>query len=273
MAQKVTITTGLGFNWDLDQNGFPVFTQKNIAFVNSLISNDSNYSKVNDPTSPKYADSYAKLLLDIKSSRQRINSVTRDVIYKIVKSIDTTDSTHLSSMGRTGENYGIDRTVDEIMRIMAKPAPSDLETRFKNKDATLVSDIALAATNLRNNFSFASKFCTYISQYLYNGDFCKYDKVVQEILPYYAYMYIDSNDVECTKYYRINKKRRKESIVESEFKNKNNYDGYRKYIDKIIAGIKIQSNIATTYAQFDSILWYYFKGRDYRINNAMSCIK
>lgn len=36
------------YEFDLDQNGFPVFSDKNIAFVNGLVNNDSNYTWI-DP--------------------------------------------------------------------------------------------------------------------------------------------------------------------------------------------------------------------------------
>ena len=43
----------------------------------------------------------------------------------------------------------------------------------------------------RYTFSFASKFCTYVSRYLYNSDdYCIYDNVLCNALPYYAWAYL-----------------------------------------------------------------------------------
>lgn len=33
------------YQFDLDQNGVPLFTDKNIAFVNGMVENDSNYNQ------------------------------------------------------------------------------------------------------------------------------------------------------------------------------------------------------------------------------------
>lgn len=45
------------YEFDLDQNSFPVFSDKNIAFVNGLVNNDSNYTWIDQGTiHDKYVD-------------------------------------------------------------------------------------------------------------------------------------------------------------------------------------------------------------------------
>lgn len=45
------------YEFDLDQSGFPVFSDKNIAFVNGLVNNDSNYTWIDQGTiHDKYVD-------------------------------------------------------------------------------------------------------------------------------------------------------------------------------------------------------------------------
>ena len=50
------------YEFDTDSNGFPVFTRKNIAFLQALIENDSDYRISYDYDNEKFESSYAGLL-------------------------------------------------------------------------------------------------------------------------------------------------------------------------------------------------------------------
>lgn len=107
----------------------------------------------------------------------------------------------------------------------------------------------------RYTFSFASKFCTYVSQALYQTDaYSVYDKVLHDILPYYAWAYLGER-----RYFA-----KKKSRVDVEFGIKKREDGsYQRYRDFIDA-IRRRSEELTGYPisrrDFDLLLWYYFKG-------------
>lgn len=62
-------------------------------------------------------------------------------------------------------------------------------------DASLVDEIAKALYKSDGGgpytFSFASKFCTFVSNALYDNDkYSIYDKVLNNVLPYYAWAYL-----------------------------------------------------------------------------------
>ena len=61
---------------------------------------------------------------------------------------------------------------------------------------------------------------------------------------------------------------RNESLV-STLKQNKDYSGYRELINKIIAGVKKKIGVSITYADFDHMVWYYFKGSKSKIISAM----
>jgi len=115
----------------------------------------------------------------------------------------------------------------------------------------LVNQIAGAIPG-RYTFSFASKYCTYWSRYLLEADgYSIYDKILREILPYYAWVYIGENHMA-----------RKQSKIEKEFgqRNRGDYLGYRNLIDRIRREVECRTGYAITRKDFDHLLWYYYKG-------------
>ncbi len=245
------------YEFDTDQYGVPIFTKKNLDFVQALIENDSKYRILYDHDNEKFEESYVGLL-----EKHRVSNDS-EIMKKIVKSIDKYNSTHLASEGKSGGGRGIDITVKAILKI------DDLKGKLERKDDDIVKEIALAVKNEKQknkvNFSFATKFCAYTSiGALKQDNYCIYDTVVQNILPYYAYVYL-SND----RYYRTNRNGKNCSTIETQFKENLNYKGYRELIDDIIASIKKDIESEVTYQQFDNLLWYYFKGDNGRIESAM----
>lgn len=248
------------YEFDTDSNGFPVFTRKNIAFLQALIENDSDYRISYDYDNEKFESSYAGLLEKYGVSKEPI------IMEGIVKSIDKFNATHLASEGPSGGGRGIKLTVDAILQI------EDLEDRLKNKDDNIVVEIAHAVKNQTGknkvNFSFATKFCAYTSLgALKEDNYCIYDTVVQNILPYYIYIYLNDDG-----YYRTNRNGKNCSIIEEKYKTSTDYEGYRKLIDRLIDSIEEDINYRIRYKDFDNLLWYYFKGDDSRIDRAMRCL-
>ena len=88
------------YKWNLDKNGFPLFTEKNLKFTVALVENDSKYRISFDATHPK---SSAYLLSQ--------GFPTEETIRDVVKLLDKENATHLSVSGvKTGKtnNQGIE---------------------------------------------------------------------------------------------------------------------------------------------------------------------
>ena len=256
IAVKPTITDD-PYVFDTDQNGFPLFTIKNLALLEALLRYDSNYSASEDPSD---RTTYAGMLDE--------NGVptTVDEIRDVVRSIDKVNSTHLASEGPTGGRRGIDLTVEAIAAI------PDLADSLRSRNDELIDVIAVAGG--KNNFSFATKFCAYTCVYandISSDNYCIYDRVLAEVLPYYAYLYADDRVLEKT--CRVNRKGKVVSTVEKCCRDGHDYALYRALVDAIIDGVKGQAGLqCLPYKQFDQLLWYYFKGDNRKIDHALSCI-
>ena len=259
------------YSFDL-KDGYPYFTPKNLLLVDALMRYNSDYSVTIDENHPEYQETYTCFLKNKKESF--FEAISGNDLYKVVKSIDKINSTHLMSEGSSvpkGEHDGISKTIDKINEI------DNIKERMENGDPKLVYEIA-SAVETKYNFSFASKFCAYVCEFALDKDdgYCIYDDVVQAILPLYLYRYAP----ECLEgnYKIVNKNnpdgRRIESTV-SRLKsrdNENGYEEYRKLIDAIIKGIQKAEGVEITYSQFDQLLWYYFKGSKQKIQNALNTL-
>lgn len=246
--------------FDTNVDDIPIFTQKNLNFLHAIIENDSNYRSSQDETDAYFSTSYVGLLKEYGITNDP------DAMEKIIKSIDSINSTHLSSEGHSGGGNGIKITLNRIMEI------DNLKYKLETKDADIVVLIARAVKDDTNknkiNFSFATKFCAYTSiTALGKDNYCIYDKVVQNILPYYAYIYLNDDS-----YYRTKRTGENCSTIEDQFKKNLNYSGYRDLIDKIIDKIEEDIGLKVSYKDFDNLLWYYFKGTDSRTKKAMSLL-
>lgn len=233
------------YQFDLDQNGFPTFTKKNLVFVDVLINNDSNYRVSFNANAEK---SSAYFLNDHFPE-------TKDELQKAIELLNKENSTHLSVQG------GIDATVQKIMDIGLEAVKS----RIQSGDPELVNEIANALPN-RLNFSFASKFCTYTNRYCFKrDDYAIYDNIVAKILAYYAYVY--TGEVHWKEI--SGKSARKESIIRDEFVLKqSDYRGYNELVGRILKAVKDNINPDITRKSFDALLWYYYKGDPDRIISA-----
>lgn len=246
------------YKLDLDQNGFPTFTQKNIDFITAMISYDSTYSKASEE------GGYETIFQEPDFwGFSKLNAA--------IISLDKINSTRLASEGRkSGGGRGREKTADYICNNIGS---EKLRQRLIDKDSSLVNQIA-AAVKTKYNFSFASKFCAYVSRFALKMDnYCIYDNVVQAILPYYYYIYVDGDGYR--NLYNTNRSGNNQSIVEQKYREKSNtngYDAYRQCVDDIIAGIRQKCGITVTYSQFDHILWYCFKGSESKIQNALNCL-
>lgn len=246
---------------DVDKNGFPCFTQKNIDFITAIVGIDSNYSVAYDCNNPS-SSSY--LLRNVFPDK-------KEILEKAVKLIDKENSTHLSVSGykKGGDNNkGITIMVNAMVK---KVGISKLRERIKNGDTKIVNEIADFIPN-RYNPSFASKFCAFCNRNCFNkDDYSIYDNVLKEIIPYYAYVYLG----ECHWKKISGKNARNESKIAEEFADKNgdrNYEGYNDLIGRIIEKNNMVFNAKISRKDFDLLLWYYFKGSNSKIIEANECL-
>lgn len=252
------------YQFDTDQNGYPTFTQKNLDFVTAIISYDSNYSSSSVQSDSLAEDNYVSIL-----SREDFFALNK--LDQVITSIDKINSTHLSSEGsRVKGGGGKEKTAEAIRRIGGE----ELRKRLEEGDPVLVHEIASAVPN-KYNFSFASKFCAYASQHaLKKHNFCIYDKVLQSVLPYYYYIYVDGDGYR-NLYKTVRGRADNESIISDhcqDRKNTNGYAQYRQLIDDIISGIEEKCGICIDYEAFDHIVWYYFKGTNSKVQKAMNLL-
>lgn len=303
------------YKFDTDKFGFPTFTKKNIEFLNAILQYDSNYRSSsgeyqlhkNDQnyanTIKEYEESYAWILqnkeidffnsfkklypnLNEKDNKDKLGKPI-DALYKVIESIDKINSTHLAAEGTIKKKNKGREIVAERIREIGGEHGEKLKERLKSKDkdekAKLVKEIA-TAVETKLNFSFATKFCAYVSTHALNDpdNFCIYDNVVQSVLPYYAKMYVDESIYEEKKYSELyktvkstkanEKKPHYESLVEKKYRNKDGYKGYMELIDDIIEGIETKTGEKITYQDFDHMVWYYFKGSKGRVRDAMAAL-
>ncbi len=198
------------YRFDVDQNGFPVFSDKNIAFVNGLVNNDSNYTWIDPGT--------------ISSLFERASDGDRNAIRDVVYFTNKMNSTHLAAVTAKDKQQGLmnslkwDRLngletfLEEEFELPGgkdkvgltggtKLTAAFLVEKYSGNDgfrrdlqagnldvrANLVANIARATTNMaskllpeqlrgdakynRSNFSFATKLCHHGCRNV--SDFCK----------------------------------------------------------------------------------------------------
>ena len=276
------------YEFDTDQNGFPTFTQKNIDFLNGILRYDSNYSTSSDKNNPEYQASYAGILergnffdFPATSTSTEYDELGNpiDDLYRVIVSIDKLNSTHLSSEGNSTNSTSSGKRNKgraKIAHAIRDYGGEKLKESLQKGDTSIIDVIADPTVGGKHNFSFATKFCSYVSIHALEKDnYCIYDEILQQVIPYYAYMYIDDFDNKLYKTVKATKANgnlsRNESLVYILKQNKD-YSGYRKLIDNIIVGVKNKIDVSITYADFDHLVWYYFKGSKSKIISAMNCL-
>ena len=302
--------------FDLDQNEFPLFTDKNIQLVNAMIAYNSSYNRYSD-------DDLKQIYRGMFESDEETR---RNAIRQVVYVTDHINSTHLTALKDKHQKQvecdsaevivnkdkcvlkgGAYLTTEEIIEI------KNLRRLLNEPDPKLVRTIALAAQERarrekqcdsekqcdinKNNFSFATKFCHHASRYSGETDdpgkakYCIYDKVVGEVLPYYACAYMPAADIEdfCNRNAekcdggKITKSRYSSSCfwIAATIKELAASDKYEEYADlycSVRDGInnwrKDHGSLAKgeiSFEEIDSLIWYYFKGA--RLDKARKLLK
>ena len=255
------------YRFDVDKNGFPCFTPKNIKLITAVINLDSTYRVAFDESNTSSSANFLK---------NRFPESKKD-LEKAIRLIDKENSTHLivsrndkkKDAKHDTNKQGIIITVNSMMN----EGLEDLGNSIKEGKKEIVLKIANYVKG-RFNISFASKFCAYCNRYCFGkDDYSIYDSVLASILPYYAYVYLGEEHWKSIR----GKNARKESNIANEFADKNgnkDYAGYNDLIERIIDKVKsipkFDSNL--TKKDFDLLLWYYFKGDNTKIIEANQCL-
>lgn len=292
------------YKFDVDQNGVPLFTDKNINFVNGMVENDSNY---NQKDKDKVREIFKGMFDD--DPRKRMAYIGR-AVYEI----DNENSTRLTAVGQ--------HKVDDLMKklnlepsvVIAMPDDEGKKTitggvlftaqiidgieglkeRLNVGDDQLVFEISHASKIYLNeahvtdvnkiNFSFATKFCHWACQYLELGDkYCIYDNVVASVFPYFVDSYASGElaSWDCCRMKRVNGAKGSQELVSTIENYKKDDDGYTKYrnlYDAVLEGINKwrsdnNQNGEIGYRKVDRLIWYYFKGASgKRIKQALAAI-
>lgn len=133
------------YEFDLDQNGFPVFSDKNIAFVNGLVNNDSNYTWIGqDDLHKKY----------VNASKGDVRAI-REIVYITNKM----NSTHLAAVTVKGsQDELMEKMNEELKRLCEiKECTQDCNGKQKNggedelTGGTLITAAYLVSRYANNN--------------------------------------------------------------------------------------------------------------------------
>lgn len=234
------------YKFDLDKNGLPIFSKKNTLFMQAIIDNDSNYSNDREESFSKQFSYFPKDL---------------DELEKAIKLIDKENSTHIYVNG----------WFDKLKSYLDEYGIENLGNDVESGNQEIVNTISTIGGS--NHFSFATKFCAYCNRSCFQkDDYSIYDSVLEEILPYYAFVYLGKKDEKGEKLWYINKNSKESSRVRKLYYNK--YKDYHKLIGDIIESAKIiNDNQDLTRKDFDNILWYYYKGRNDRQIKAKECLE
>ena len=251
------------FEFDLDVNGVLALTADNVARAQFLVGNDSRYRD-------SELDELLEVHPDFLSESLLANESQEKIVLRAVKAIDRANSTHQASEGPKGGADGLERTAGFIADIRG------IRSRLEDNDLDLVDEIACALGG-RYTFSFATKFCAYVSQGLFGSDGCNregysiYDSVVSRALPYYAWVYAGEKN-------RLYKGQCVKDPYEK-FKDKNlkgqkqwQSKRYHDLIGEIISENEKKIGYRISRMDFDQLLWYYYKGEESRLAKSRELI-
>lgn len=241
MAKKIKAELAESLKYDLkchkDKEGreLVLFTRDNVARVESMIRNDSDYSDQGTSSATYWLRELSKVLSGKKSTHKY-----EEIIQECVNGVDRTNSTHINADGVGRE---------ELAQRICKLSKETLVEYLKNprKEHYKLIEILSQPTHpkdskhyARKNYSFATKFCHYAAFYVFENDeeqdnFSIYDSVVAKNIKPYA------------KYYGLK--------VSPNIGS--NYDAFISLVDGIIqkSGKEISRN------GFDHLLWYFHKAR------------
>lgn len=176
------------YEFDLDVNGALALTEDNVARTRFLLQNDSSYRAKSSEETPQTVEDFCEAYPHFWDTGSADGKSPEDLTEQLVEIIDRMNSTHQASEGSGGGNNGRLITAKRICEI------KDLGDRLKRSDPALVDEIAKSIPN-RYTFSFATKFCTYVSLALFpeeakSNGYSKYDLIIRQVLPYYAVVYL-----------------------------------------------------------------------------------
>lgn len=212
-------------------------TQDNVARVEAMIRQDSNYSnssKAENKTSSAYWLDKLKNIL-INNSTENYKTVIENCVEKI----DIENSTHLNADGVGRKEMGerlckLDSKM--LLQYLKEPKQDNYELIRILSEPTHPID---SHKHARRNKSFASKFCHYACMSLFTGNeqdnFSIFDSILCDAIPLYA----DYYNIEISK------------------KFPTSYSEYMSVIDQIIqqSGDEISRN------GFDHLVWYFHKAK------------
>ncbi len=223
-------------------------TKDNVATVEAMIRNDSDYLKVFDKNARpienrnlevKYPGSSTYWIMELKKVLIDKDKSVYDydrIIKEIVEAVDRENSTHLNADGVGREeitNRIKNIPPDKLLKCLKNPEYDDM---FLIRE---ISRLTSAEKRARKNISFASKFCHYTCFNLYEGteyqdNYSIYDSIIKSVLPFYLDHY--------------------------EIKEEYDLNNYRQY-SKAIDAIRDKAEEKISRNGFDHLLWYYHKGR------------
>lgn len=253
---------------DKDKDYLVQLTLDNVARVEAMIYTDSSYSRGGDDTAipnPRFKGSSAYWFnifqgkLDKISNDSKLDCIdnNENIIFNLVSAIDSENSTHLNAhpKGYTG----IDGRTEITNRIMGI-TKGDFTYYLSNPTTSefkLYKILAEETKAGRKNPSFASKFCHYSCMYLFKendgrrDNYSIYDGILREVIPHYATRY------------KVNLSEEYEDAIKN--KDINVYPLYWGIVGNIIEKAYEETGDKISRNGFDHLLWYYHKGRMYKL--------
>lgn len=234
------------------ENGLVLLTQENVGLIEAMLKLNSSYNKSGDENAVKiekngkeeYGGSTAYWVKFLDDGNDYENGIKG-----VVKSIDRENSTHLNA-----DKKGWDKIPENITN--KYKSLDALVDALKDESYPLISLIAEKTNVDRSNFSFATKFCHYLSFYLFKDDYQDmysiYDGILRKALPLYAKEYnadspllIDENKM---KWYQ--------------YPNFSYYKQYRDLIDEIREHAAERHGKKISRNGLDHLIWYTYKGKE-----------
>lgn len=232
-------------------------TQRNVALVEAMIVNDSDYrmaGDVNASPKGKYKGSTAYWMVQLKEVLKTTDSKKiRDTILEAVLAVDRENSTHITadSIGPEVLTERILKQKDSLIDILKNRARGFEFIQELSKRTSKIEKIVDNEKTYfpRENYSFATKFCHYACFFFFDNDadrkyqdnYSIYDGVVGKVLPYY----LSAIGI---------KRADKKLYKKGDFDKAENYELYSNMID-LLRKDRISRN------GFDHLPWYYHKAR------------
>lgn len=247
--EEVEFKDLLSLQFDYDGDGVLLITKENYLRLKMAVDLNDRYS-VGNADNEKTAQYYIKN--DYLKGGHLVNDI--DVIKEVCKRIDKENSTHLSVVGN--RKIKISNKTNNGIDIMAKRIANveNLEQRLKDGDPSLVQELG-GKVGERHAVSFASKFCTEVSLTAFgNTKFAKFDSVMRDVLPIYAYNYLGKT------YWK--------KTTRGNYVSTFSADKYKEYLEVVtdVVDATKHSFPDVDIDKLDLMLWYYYKGKSNVLN-------